>query len=173
MSVSSNGLQTEQGSSESSAFASHQAVTTAKKAAVENGYKVQVRGALEGGIRWTIYGFITITAAHLYFPRFARQTLALKAYMISGFTTFGAVTWAERRLLSHEAVQRKVDDRRRREAMSSLSNAGHFPGERQIHAYLAQKDREVASEAMREPQDEPEVSTARVESVETTDQTQC
>lgn len=50
------------------------------------------------------YGILFSTTLHYTWPWFRRQTLAGKGFIVSSFTIFGLVTWADHYLLSYEAV---------------------------------------------------------------------
>ncbi|CAH7684891.1 hypothetical protein PPACK8108_LOCUS19328 [Phakopsora pachyrhizi] len=82
----------------------------------EIAYQLQVKGAKEGAIRWTIYSTILCGMGHLYWPFFRKQTLALKGFLVSSAAMSGMVIWADYYLLRHERYLRKADDMMRREA---------------------------------------------------------
>lgn len=93
-------------------------------------------GAAEGAVRWTIYGLLTCTTMHFTWPWFRKQTLAGKGFIVSSFTIFGLVTWADHYLISYEKEERQANERLRRAAQHSLASSGKIASESNIKSWL-------------------------------------
>ncbi|UZJ53400.1 hypothetical protein CBS101457_002720 [Exobasidium rhododendri] len=70
--------------------------------------------------------------------RFRSQTLALKAFIVSGFTIFGFVVGADTVLLNHEGVQRTEEDLIRTVARRELAKKGIIGSESEIEKWKDQ-----------------------------------
>jgi len=99
-------------------------------------YKLQVAGASEGALRWTLYGLIFSTTLHFTWPWFRKQTLAGKGFIVSSFTIFGLVTWADHYLLSYEKNERQENEMLRHAAQRHISNSGRIASEGEIRAWI-------------------------------------
>lgn len=63
------------------------------------------------------------------------QTLALKGFIVSGFTIFGFVVGADTVLLNHEGRQRSEEDLIRGVARRELARKGVLASEREIEKW--------------------------------------
>lgn len=63
------------------------------------------------------------------------QTLALKGFIVSGFTIFGFVVGADTVLLNHEGRQRSEEDLIRSVARRELARKGILASEREIEKW--------------------------------------
>lgn len=69
------------------------------------------------------------------FPKFRSQTLAFKAFIVSGFTIFGFVVGADTVLLNHEGRQRGEEDLIRGVARRELAKKGILASETAIERW--------------------------------------
>ncbi|KAH8921541.1 hypothetical protein BT69DRAFT_1264358 [Atractiella rhizophila] len=95
-----------------------------RQAQVDQAARLQALGAREGMIKWTAIGLVTVTAAHFAFPKFRRQTLAGKAFLVSWFTCFGLCTHAEKYLQVYERQQAIYEREWRTRARADLTRQG-------------------------------------------------
>lgn len=93
------------------------------------------KAAIRGAVAYTILGATATTASHHLFPKFKSQTLALKAFIISGFTIFGFVVGADTVLLNHEGRQRSEEDLIRGVARRELAKKGILASETEIEKW--------------------------------------
>lgn len=98
----------------------------------EEAYRLQIKAAALGAARWTVGGIGVATLAHYSWPLFRKQTLPLKAFLVSFCTVFGVVTGADRALLNHERYQRLHESAIRAEARIDLARRGLVPTETEI-----------------------------------------
>lgn len=91
--------------------------------------------AIRGATAYTLLGITATAASHHLFPRFRSQTLALKAFIVSGFTIFGFVVGADTVLLNHEGRQRSEEDLIRGVARRELAKKGILASEREIERW--------------------------------------
>ncbi|EGO01763.1 hypothetical protein SERLA73DRAFT_103755 [Serpula lacrymans var. lacrymans S7.3] len=106
---------------------------------VDKAYDIQVKAATKGAARSTGVGLSLVTLAHYTWPLFRRQTLAFKAFLVSGFTMFGLVIGADNALLSHEAERRRSENAIRREARLELARRGLVGTETEIAKWRAER----------------------------------
>ncbi|GAA96684.1 uncharacterized protein L969DRAFT_243275 [Mixia osmundae IAM 14324] len=106
-----------------------------RKDKTQAAYELQVKGAKEGALRWTVYALGLVTAAHFTFPGFARQTLAGKAFLVSSASIFGMVTWADHYLLHYESEQKESERAMRTLAMADIAGAGGVATETEIRRW--------------------------------------
>jgi len=107
-------------------------------------YRLQIKGATEGGIKGLIIGGLFVTFLHLQFPLVRRQTLAGKTFLASWFGIFGLVTQADKYLLRFEAYNRIHDNAIRDKAMADLSSKGMLPTEHAIRQWRDRYDEDQA-----------------------------
>lgn len=107
-----------------------------RKRRQQEAYDLQMWGATEGAVRWTLYGLIFTTTLHHTWPLFRRQTLAGKAFVVSGFTIFGLVTWADHYLIAYEREERQQNEMLRRAAQRSIASTGKVASEREIRSWM-------------------------------------
>lgn len=100
---------------------------------------------------YTFLGASGTFLAHHLFPRFRSQTLAIKGFIVSGFTIFGIVVGADTVLLNHEGRQRSEESVIRNVARRELAKQGIMASETEIERWKARtrerlmKEREAAS----------------------------
>jgi len=114
---------------------------TKRRENLDEAYRLQQRGAIIGGTRWTIGGIGAATIAHYSWPAFRRHTLPFKAFLVSFCTIFGLVTGAETELLSHERYQRVHESAIRTEARLDLARRGLVPTETEIMKWREEHDK--------------------------------
>ncbi|KAK7695700.1 hypothetical protein QCA50_000336 [Cerrena zonata] len=117
----------------------------------DRAYDVQVKAGTEGALRYTALGIGLAIMGHYTWPLFRRQTLAFKGFLVSGFTVFGLVVYAENALQSLESEQRLVESAIRREARLELSRRGLVPTETAIAKWRAEKMSQRTQEASEVP----------------------
>jgi hypothetical protein len=76
--------------------------------------------------------------SHHLFPKFRYQTLALKAFIISGFAIYGFVIGADTVLLDHEGRQRSEEAAIRNVARRELAKQGILASETEIERWKEQ-----------------------------------
>jgi len=108
---------------------------------------LQTKGGILGGLRWTGYGLAAITIAHFTIPVFRRQTLAIKGFLVTGFTCFGLVVGAETYLQAFERKQRSEENEVRRQARYELAKKGLIATETNIHKWRQEQASKIASAA--------------------------
>ncbi|TDL29298.1 hypothetical protein BD410DRAFT_14800 [Rickenella mellea] len=106
----------------------------------DHAYELQKRAGLIGATKYTGIGAAVVTAVHFAWPGFRRQTLAFKAFLVSGFTIFGLVTWADHALLSHESDKREADSQLRISARREIARKGMIPTETAIAKWKAERN---------------------------------
>lgn len=94
--------------------------------------------AIKGATLYTFLGASSTLLSHHLFPRFRSQTLALKAFIVSGFTIFGFVVGADTVLLNHEGQERTEEDLVRTVARRELARKGIMASETEIERWKAQ-----------------------------------
>ncbi|KAF8351305.1 hypothetical protein F5887DRAFT_202444 [Amanita rubescens] len=104
---------------------------------VEEAYQIQARAAVEGGARAAAIGIGLAVLGHYAWPLLRRQTLAFKAFLVTGCTFTGMVLGAENALIAHEAVKRKEENIIRREARMDLARQGLVCTETEIAKWRA------------------------------------
>ncbi|BGP16312.1 hypothetical protein JCM10213_006468 [Rhodosporidiobolus nylandii] len=107
----------------------------------EVAYRLQVLGAREGAIKWSLIAGTAMIAANYRFPFVARQTLAGKAFVVSWFTIFG------RYLLGWEASHRAESEKWRELARRDIAARGSIPTETAMRAWKAENDARLAANA--------------------------
>ncbi|KJA30102.1 hypothetical protein HYPSUDRAFT_81720 [Hypholoma sublateritium FD-334 SS-4] len=113
-----------------------------QKEAAEEAYQLQTRAGIEGAARTTAIGLGLAVIGHHLWPAFRRQTVAIKGFLVSGFTIFGLVFGAERALVEFENKKRREENALRQEARIALARRGLIGTETEI----AQWRTEQASE---------------------------
>ncbi|ORY34967.1 hypothetical protein BCR39DRAFT_515838 [Naematelia encephala] len=108
-------------------------------------YEMQHKGAVEGAIRWTLYGIVACGLGHYYSPFFRRQTWGLKAFLTSSSTIFGLVVGADYHLLDYEHNVRKGENDMRREARNALAREGKIATEGEIRKWRQRRDADLAN----------------------------
>ncbi|MBW0525029.1 hypothetical protein O181_064744 [Austropuccinia psidii MF-1] len=119
----------------------------------EIAYKLQVKGATQGAIRWAIYSTILCGIGHVYWPFFRKQTLAFKGFVISSATMSGMVIWADHYLLKHEKYLRKADDIMRRQARKELAERGLIATETELNKWKQEQLIKVKNNTFGQPND--------------------
>ncbi|KAK2466340.1 hypothetical protein APHAL10511_001982 [Amanita phalloides] len=104
---------------------------------VEEAYQIQAKAAIEGGARTAAIGLGLVILGHYAWPLFRRQTLAFKAFLVSGCTLSGITFGAEGALLAHEAMKRKEENIIRRDARMDLARRGLVGTETEIAKWRA------------------------------------
>ncbi|KAI0786376.1 hypothetical protein C8Q75DRAFT_771524 [Abortiporus biennis] len=116
-----------------------------RKEDAQKAYDVQVRAGIQGAIRYTSIGLGMAILGHYTWPFFRRQTLAFKAFLVTGCTVFGLVIYAEDALQTLEVQQRKTETLMRKEARIELSRRGILPTETEIAKWKAERLAEQAA----------------------------
>jgi hypothetical protein len=120
---------------------------------------VTQKAAIKGASIYTVIGVSTTFLSHHLFPRFRSQTLALKAFIVSGFTIFGFVVGADTVLLNHEGVQRSEEDLIRNVARRELAKKGLIGSENEIERWKDETRERLLRERQAANLDEPSVTT--------------
>ncbi|WVW86659.1 hypothetical protein I302_108713 [Kwoniella bestiolae CBS 10118] len=108
----------------------------------QRAYEIQLAGGMQGAARWTVYGAIACALGHYSYPPFARQTLGLKAFLVSSATIFGLVVGADNHLLKYETHLREAENDIRRQARAALAMQGTIASETEIRKWReANKDK--------------------------------
>ncbi|ORX38728.1 hypothetical protein BD324DRAFT_650072 [Kockovaella imperatae] len=94
--------------------------------------EAQMKGGIEGAIRWTVIAGAACVLGHYTWPFFRRQTLAFKGFITSSATIFGLVVGADNHLLNYEDHIRRAETNIRRRAHLSLIQEGKIPSEAEI-----------------------------------------
>ncbi|KAI0079661.1 hypothetical protein K474DRAFT_1658732 [Panus rudis PR-1116 ss-1] len=110
-----------------------------RKEDADKAYALQVRAGTEGAVRYTAIGLGLAIIGHYTWPLFRRQTLAFKGFLVSGFTIYGLVVYAENALQTLEAEQRQSESLIRREARIDLARRGLVPTETEIAKWKAER----------------------------------
>ncbi|CAD6893787.1 unnamed protein product [Tilletia controversa] len=113
-----------------------------REAEVEHAYEIQKDAAIRGAAIWTFLGGTTTVMAHYLFPGFRKQTLAFKAFLVSGATIFGLVVGADTVLLNHESQERSEEHAIRNRARLELGRRGIVASESEIEKWKEQVRRE-------------------------------
>ncbi|KAF8665808.1 hypothetical protein AX16_000251 [Volvariella volvacea WC 439] len=113
---------------------------------VETAYEIQSRAAITGLLRGVSLGAGVAMMAHYSWPLFRRQTLAFKAFLVSGCGMIGLTFAAENALLAHEAQRRREENYIRREARLDLARQGLIGTETEIAKWRAERERKIAGE---------------------------
>ncbi|KAE8224874.1 hypothetical protein CF319_g2295 [Tilletia indica] len=121
-----------------------------REAEVEHAYEIQRDAAIRGAALWTFIGGSTTIMAHYLFPGFRKQTLAFKAFLVSGATIFGLVVGADTVLLSHESQQRSEEHAIRNRARLELGRRGIVASESEIERWKDEVRREFYARVQRE-----------------------
>jgi len=114
------------------------------RADVDKAHKLQIEAGIKGALQYTGLGIGAVTIGHSW-PLFRRQTLAFKAFLVSGFTIFGLVVAADNALLEHEARQRSENSAFRKEARIDLARRGIIPTETAIRKWQAEHENAMGS----------------------------
>ncbi|WVQ96197.1 hypothetical protein IAU59_003300 [Kwoniella sp. CBS 9459] len=101
----------------------------------QRAYEIQLAGGMQGAARWTVYGTIACALAHYSWPTFNRQTLGLKAFLVSSATIFGLVVGADNHLLKYESHLREAENDIRRQARAALALEGRIASESEIRKW--------------------------------------
>ncbi|GHJ87082.1 hypothetical protein NliqN6_3484 [Naganishia liquefaciens] len=113
----------------------------------ERAYRLQVRGGLEGAVKYTVYGTLLVTLGHLTWPLFRRQTLALKGFIVSSAAVTGLVINADNYLLRYESQQRLTENEVRRRARNELAQRGIIATEGEIRKWRREREAGEAGQA--------------------------
>ncbi|KIP12812.1 hypothetical protein PHLGIDRAFT_61047 [Phlebiopsis gigantea 11061_1 CR5-6] len=113
----------------------------------QRAYDIQVRAGSEGAAKFTFIGLGLAIIGHHTWPFFKKQTLAFKGFLVTGFTIFGLVTYAEAALQALEREERVRETAIRKEARLDLSRRGMVPTETAIALWREARQREVAEAA--------------------------
>ncbi|KAJ3476963.1 hypothetical protein NLI96_g10791 [Meripilus lineatus] len=111
----------------------------ARKQDAEKAYEVQVKAGTQGAVRYASIGTGLVILGHYTWPLFRRQTLAFKAFLVTGFAFFGLSIYAEHALQSLEAEQRYSESIIRKEARIELARRGLVPTETAIAQWKAER----------------------------------
>jgi len=112
---------------------------------VDEAQELQIKAGLKGAARSTVVGLGVIMIAHHSWPLFRRQTLAFKAFLVSGFTMFGLVVTADNVLLKHEANKRLLENALRKEARVDLARRGIVSTETAIRQWKEERRKAMES----------------------------
>ncbi|TFK76096.1 hypothetical protein BDN72DRAFT_831541 [Pluteus cervinus] len=107
---------------------------------VDKAYELQSRAALIGAFRAAALGTGLTLIAHHSWPLFRRQTLAFKAFLISGFAMAGLTFGAENALLKYESERRREENLIRRQARIDLAKHGLIGTETEIAKWRAARE---------------------------------
>ncbi|CAD6582558.1 MAG: hypothetical protein TREMPRED_003320 [Tremellales sp. Tagirdzhanova-0007] len=110
----------------------------------QKAYDLQWRGAIEGALRWTVYGAIACAAGHFYWPLFRRQTWALKGFITSSASVTGLIVGADNYLVPYEQDVRRVENSIRRQARNDLARQGKIATEGEIRGWREAREKEDA-----------------------------
>ncbi|WWC93051.1 uncharacterized protein L201_008015 [Kwoniella dendrophila CBS 6074] len=113
----------------------------------QRAYEIQLAGGLQGAARWTIYGAIACAIGHFSYPPFARQTLALKGFLVSSASIFGLVIGADNHLLKFESHLREAENDIRRQARSELAQQGKIASETEIRKWREANQEKLKAQA--------------------------
>ncbi|WWC73467.1 uncharacterized protein I206_107437 [Kwoniella pini CBS 10737] len=113
----------------------------------QRAYEIQLAGGLQGAARWTVYGTIACAMGHFAYPPFARQTLGLKAFLVSSATIFGLVVGADNHLLKYESHLREAENDIRRQARAELALEGRIASETEIRKWREANKEKLAIQA--------------------------
>lgn len=105
----------------------------------ERAYQLQLRGGIEGAIKYTVYGALVCTLGHLTWPWFRRQTWGLKGFLVSSAGVFGLTIGADNYLLRYESHQRLEENDMRRQARNELAKEGIIATETEIRKWKARR----------------------------------
>ncbi|KAL9933211.1 hypothetical protein V8E36_007929 [Tilletia maclaganii] len=119
---------------------------------IEHAYELQRDAAICGAAIWTLIGGTSTLMAHFLFPGFRKQTLAFKAFLVSGATIFGLVVGADTVLLSHETKERSAEHAIRNRARLELGRRGIVASESEIERWKEEVRREYFARVEREQQ---------------------
>ncbi|GAA5898153.1 hypothetical protein JCM6882_003338 [Rhodosporidiobolus microsporus] len=111
----------------------------------EVAYRLQVIGAREGAIRWTLIAGAAMLFANHRYPLVARHTLAGKAFVVSWFSIFGMVINADHYLLEWEQQHRIASEKWRELARKELAAKGTIPTETAMRAWKVDHDTRLAA----------------------------
>jgi len=120
---------------------------TERKKQVEQAHRLQVIGAVEGGMKGLGVGGVFVTALHYIFPLVRRQTMAGKVFLTSWFGIYGMTIYADKYLLKYEALQRKHEEAWRNQARQELASSGQIATETAMHAWRTRQLKREAQEA--------------------------
>lgn len=99
---------------------------------VEAAYELQCKAGAIGALRAGAFGTGLALIAHHSWPLFRRQTLAFKAFLVSGFTITGLIFGAEHALHKFENERRIDENLIRRQARMELARDGLIGTETEI-----------------------------------------
>ncbi|KZT38961.1 hypothetical protein SISSUDRAFT_985545 [Sistotremastrum suecicum HHB10207 ss-3] len=99
---------------------------------VDRAHEIQIQAAIRGAAWYTAFGVILAGIGHLAWPTFRQMRPAFKVYLVSGFTTFGAIVKADDALFKHQSEERRKETALRRQAIHDLASQGKVATEREI-----------------------------------------
>jgi len=120
---------------------------TERKRQIAQAHRLQVIGAVEGGLKGLAIGGAFVTGLHYIFPLVRRQTLAGKAFLTSWFGIYGMTIYADKYLLKYEALQMKHEEAWRNQARQELAAAGRIATETAMYAWRTKQLKREAQEA--------------------------
>ncbi|WVR08279.1 hypothetical protein IAU60_005326 [Kwoniella sp. DSM 27419] len=121
-----------------------------REAHQQRAYEIQLAGGMKGAAWWTVYGSVACALAHYSWPTFSRQTLGLKAFLVSSATIFGLVVGADNDLLKYESHLREAENDIRRQARAELAMEGRIASESEIRRWREANDKKIAAVAAKE-----------------------
>ncbi|KAF9779489.1 hypothetical protein BJ322DRAFT_1013305 [Thelephora terrestris] len=98
----------------------------------DEAHQIQVKAGFLGAAQWTAFGVAATSLAHVYSPFFRKQTLPLKAFLVTITAVFGFTLSADQALLRFETRRRIEDSAIRKEARMELAKRGLVPTETEI-----------------------------------------
>ncbi|KAK0566455.1 hypothetical protein OC861_003233 [Tilletia horrida] len=117
---------------------------------VEHAYELQRDAAIKGAAIWTMLGGSGVIMSHYLFPGFRKQTLAFKAFLVSGATIFGLVVGADTVLLNHESKERSEEHAIRNRARLELGRRGIVASESEIERWKEEVRRDYYARIAKE-----------------------
>jgi len=103
----------------------------------DEAHRIQVRAGFMGAAQWTAFGVAATSLGHVYSPFFRKQTLPLKAFLVTIVGLFGFSLSADQALQRFEARQRIEEAAVRKVARMELAKRGLVPTETEIDKWRA------------------------------------
>ncbi|KAI0751346.1 hypothetical protein C8Q80DRAFT_1098236 [Daedaleopsis nitida] len=114
---------------------------------VEEAYRIQVRAGVRGFAQYGTVAAGLAAIGHHSWPAFRRQTLPLKAWIVTIVGVLGMCLHAEEALQKYELEQRLRENSIRREARIDLARRGLVATETEIAKWKAERARADAAVA--------------------------
>ncbi|KAL7415695.1 hypothetical protein BDY24DRAFT_381919 [Mrakia frigida] len=109
----------------------------ARSESADEALRAQTQGGLEGMIIYSLVATGVCAVLHQTWPLFRRQTLAGKAFLVSGAGMSGLVIRAEYKLQRYEYKQKRIWNEERKQASAQLAREGSVGSEEEIKRWIS------------------------------------